>query len=47
MSFFNKIFGGEEKTKKTQAPPPPPKDNTEQKKIKIEAACNALDLKIK
>ena len=47
MSFFNKLFGAEDKSKKAKAPPPPPKDNTEQKKIKIQAACNALDLKIK
>lgn len=47
MSFFNKIFGGE-KEKKTGAPPPKKVEpTTEEKKIKIEAACNALDGKIK
>lgn len=36
MSFFNKLFGGEQKPK--AAPAPPPKTNeeiTEEKKIKI------------
>lgn len=49
MSFFNKLFGGDEK-KKTAPPPPPTKSEAEkiqQKKIKIEAALNDLDTKIK
>lgn len=48
MSFFTKLFGGEDK--KDKAPPPPPKSQAEQiaeKKIKIEAALNELDVKIK
>lgn len=51
MSFFNKLFGGGEEKKKT-APPPPPTTKSEaekiaEKKIKIEAALNDLDVKIK
>jgi len=49
MSFFTKLFGGEEKKDKTP-PPPPPKSKTDEiaeKKIKIEAALNDLDVKIK
>ena len=49
MSFFTKLFGGDEK--KDKAPPAPkPKSEEEQiaeKKIKIEAALNDLDTKIK
>lgn len=48
MSFFNKLFGGDEK--KNTPPPPPPKseaEKIEEKKIKIEAALNDLDGKIK
>ena len=49
MSFFNKIFGGEDK--KAKAPPPPPPqseaDKIAEKKIKIEAALVDLDSKIK
>ena len=49
MSFFTKLFGGDDK--KDKAPPPPaPKSEEEQiaeKKIKIEAALNDLDTKIK
>jgi hypothetical protein len=47
MSFFNKLFGGEEKKK--PAPAPAPKSEAEkiaEKKIKIEAALNDLDVKI-
>ena len=50
MSFFNKLFGGDEKKDKKAPPPPPPKSEAEQiaeKKIKIEAALNDLDTKIK
>ena len=47
MSFFTKLFGGEQK----KAPPPPPTQTEAQKiaekKIKIEAALNDLDFKIK
>lgn len=47
MSFFTKLFGGEQK----KAPPPPPTQTEAQKiaekKIKIEAALNDLDVKIK
>lgn len=49
MSFFNKLFGGNEKNDKPkgQAPPPKPKeDTTDAKKLKIEAACVTLDNKI-
>jgi hypothetical protein len=49
MSFFTKLFGGEDKKDKTP-PPPPSKTEAEQiaeKKIKIEAALNELDVKIK
>ena len=49
MSFFTKLFGGDDKKDKTP-PPPPPKSEAEQiaeKKIKIEAALNDLDVKIK
>jgi hypothetical protein len=50
MSFFNKLFGGDDK-KKTATPPPAPTqseaDKIAEKKIKIEAALNDLDLKIK
>lgn len=49
MSFFNKLFGGDDK--KEKAPPPPPTkseaDKIAEKKIKIEAALNDLDTKIK
>ncbi len=51
MSFFNKLFGGGDEKK---APPPPPPSTTKseaekiaEKKIKIEAALNDLDVKIK
>ena len=48
MSFFNKLFGGDDKKK---APPPPPTkseaEKIQEKKIKIEAALNDLDTKIK
>ena len=50
MSFFNKLFGGDDKKDKKAPPPPPPKSEAEQiaeKKIKIEAALNDLDTKIK
>ena len=47
MSFFGKFFGGEKKEQKTAAGPPKPvQESTESKKIKIEAACVALDNKI-
>lgn len=49
MSFFTKLFGGDDKKDKAP-PPPPPKSQAEQiaeKKIKIEAALNELDIKIK
>jgi hypothetical protein len=49
MSFFNKLFGGDDK--KTKAPvAPPPQTEAEkiaEKKVKIEAALNDLDTKIK
>jgi hypothetical protein len=49
MSFFNKLFGGEDK--KDKAPPAPPQlseaDKIAEKKIKIESALNDLDVKIK
>jgi|LakMenE01Jun11ns_1017448.scaffolds.fasta_scaffold5955870_1 hypothetical protein len=48
MSFFNKLFGGGEEKKKP-APAPAPKSEAEkiaEKKIKIEAALNELDVKI-
>jgi hypothetical protein len=52
MSFFNKLFGGGDDAKKTPPPPPPPTTKSEaakiaEKKIKIEAALNDLDVKIK
>lgn len=47
MSFFNKLFGGGDDKPKAQAAPPKPKqDSTQDKKIKIEAACAQLDVKI-
>ena len=47
MSFFNKIFGGQKKEPKTAAGPPKPvQESTQAKKVKIEAACVALDNKI-
>ena len=49
MSFFNKLFGGDDKKDK-KPPPPPTKSEAEkiaEKKIKIEAALNDLDTKIK
>ena len=47
MSFFNKLFGGQDKkAKTTSAPPKPAEESTEAKKIKIQAACVALDNKI-
>lgn len=50
MSFFNKLFGGGEEKKAAPAPKPVTKSEAEQiaeKKIKIEAALNDLDVKIK
>jgi hypothetical protein len=50
MSFFNKLFGGDDKKKTATPPPPPPQseaDKIAEKKIKIEAALNDLDVKIK
>ena len=50
MSFFNKLFGGGDEPKKAAAPPAPTKSEAEkiaEKKIKIEAALNDLDVKIK
>jgi hypothetical protein len=51
MSFFKNIFGGgDEAKKKTTPPPAPTKSEAEkiaEKKIKIEAALNDLDVKIK
>jgi hypothetical protein len=50
MSFFNKLFGGNDKKTKPAPPPPPTKseaDKIAEKKIKIEAALNDLDVKIK
>jgi hypothetical protein len=50
MSFFTKLFGPDEKKNKAPPPPPPSKTEAEQiaeKKIKIEAALNDLDVKIK
>lgn len=48
MSFFNKLFGGDDKKgqPKAQAPPKPKEESVDAKKIKIEAACNVLDTKI-
>ncbi len=46
MPFFDKLFGGEKKETKPQAPPKPVQESTEAKKVKIEAACVALDNKI-
>lgn len=47
MSFFNKLFGGDANNKpKNQAPPKPKEATTDEKKLKIEAACNLLDSKI-
>ena len=49
MSFFNKLFGGDD-AKKTTPPPAVTKSEAEkiaEKKIKIEAALNDLDVKIK
>ncbi len=49
MSFFNKIFGGGEKTQKPKSQPAPAKpkeDTTDAKKLKIQAACVTLDNKI-
>lgn len=47
MSFFNKLFGGDDKSKPKNQPPPKPKeDTTDAKKLKIEAACVTLDNKI-
>ena len=49
MSFFNKLFGSDDKKDK-KPPPPPPKSEEEQvaeKRIKIQAALNDLDTKIK
>jgi hypothetical protein len=48
MSFFNKLFGGDEKKKepKVAEAPKPQINEIEQKKIKIEAAVNQLDVKI-
>ena len=48
MSFFNKLFGGDDK--KPEAPKVAPKSEAEkiaEKKVKIEAALNDLDMKIK
>jgi hypothetical protein len=51
MSFFDKIFGSskEDKKKPTASAPPPQSeaDKIAEKKIKIEAALNDLDIKIK
>jgi len=50
MSFFNKLFGGDDAKKKTTPPPTVTKSEAEkiaEKKIKIEAALNDLDVKIK
>lgn len=50
MSFFNKLFGGDDKKKTATPPPPPPQseaDKIAEKKIKIQAALNDLDMKIK
>ena len=50
MSFFNKLFGGDDAKKKTTLPPTVTKSEAEkiaEKKIKIEAALNDLDVKIK
>lgn len=47
MSFFNKLFGGEEKKKPAAAPAPKSEaEKIAEKKIKIEAALNDLDVKI-
>lgn len=50
MSFFNKLFGGNDQKSnaqpKNQPPPKPKEESVEAKKIKIEAACNTLDAKI-
>lgn len=49
MSFFAKLFGGDDK--KDQAPPPPPSkseaEKMDEKRLKMEAAINDLDTKIK
>jgi hypothetical protein len=51
ISFIYKIFGGskEDKKKPTASAPPPQSeaDKIAEKKIKIEAALNDLDIKIK
>ncbi len=50
MSFFDKLFGGDDKKSKPVPPPPPSKseaDKIAEKKLKIEAALNDLDVKIK
>ncbi len=47
MSFFKNIFGGDGGNKPKNQPPPKPKEaTTDEKKLKIEAACNLLDNKI-
>lgn len=49
MSFFNKLFGGSDKTDKPKSqgqPQKPKEDTTDVKKLKIEAACVTLDNKI-
>ena len=51
MSFFTKLFGSDDKKKPAPTPPPAQTkseaDKIAEKKIKIEAALNDLDLKIK
>lgn len=44
--MFKKIFGSGEEKKPQPQPKKPPQDDQQSKKIKIEAACNALDIKI-
>ena len=50
MSFFNKLFGGDEKKETKEAKvkdaPKPKINEVEQKRIKMEAAANQLDTKI-
>lgn len=50
MSFFTKLFGGDDKKDKTPAPKAPVQTEAEkiaEKKLKIEAAQNQLEEKIK
>ena len=50
MSFFNKLFGGDDKKEQKQPKvsdaPKPQINEIEQKRIKIEGAINQLDVKV-